>query len=178
MGMRRRPFTPEFKRDAINVLRSTGRPVAQICGGAHAEVWDWRRFGRGASVMGSVGLVPSEYSSGGADDPAALGGAFVAGCHVRAAVGDTGGLAAVADVVVGPVGGDRHVGGVGSQAELNPVIGFVDVAGGAVAVSDVAGDLAVEPSGTGPNDPGGAVALNNVVRESQQGGTTLVRVAV
>jgi len=30
-----------------------------------AEVCDWRRFGRAASAMGFVGLVPSEYSSGG-----------------------------------------------------------------------------------------------------------------
>jgi transposase len=30
----------------------------------HAEVCDWRRFGRAASLMGFVGLVPSEYSSG------------------------------------------------------------------------------------------------------------------
>ena len=30
-----------------------------------AEVCDWRRFGRAASFMGFVGLVPSEYSSGG-----------------------------------------------------------------------------------------------------------------
>jgi transposase len=31
----------------------------------HAEVCDWRRFGRASSMMGFVGLVPSEYSSGG-----------------------------------------------------------------------------------------------------------------
>jgi transposase len=30
----------------------------------HAEVCDWRRFGRAASMMGFVGLVPTEYSSG------------------------------------------------------------------------------------------------------------------
>ena len=30
-----------------------------------AEVCDWRRFGRAASLMGFVGLVPTEYSSGG-----------------------------------------------------------------------------------------------------------------
>lgn len=30
-----------------------------------AEICDWRRFGRAASMMGFVGLVPSEYSSGG-----------------------------------------------------------------------------------------------------------------
>jgi transposase len=30
-----------------------------------AEVCDWRRFARAASIMGFVGLVPSEYSSGG-----------------------------------------------------------------------------------------------------------------
>jgi transposase len=30
----------------------------------HAEVCDWRRFGRAASFMGFVGLVPSEYSTG------------------------------------------------------------------------------------------------------------------
>lgn len=32
--------------------------------GLQAEVCDWRRFGRAASFMGFVGLVPSEYSSG------------------------------------------------------------------------------------------------------------------
>ena len=30
-----------------------------------AEVCDWRRFARAASFMGFVGLVPTEYSSGG-----------------------------------------------------------------------------------------------------------------
>jgi transposase len=30
-----------------------------------AEVCDWRRFGRAAQMMGFVGLVPTEYSSGG-----------------------------------------------------------------------------------------------------------------
>jgi transposase len=30
-----------------------------------AEVCDWRRFGRASALMGFVGLVPSEYSSGG-----------------------------------------------------------------------------------------------------------------
>lgn len=30
-----------------------------------AEVCDWRRFGRAGQIMGFVGLVPSEYSSGG-----------------------------------------------------------------------------------------------------------------
>ncbi|MDQ1420390.1 MAG: transposase [Acidimicrobiaceae bacterium] len=30
-----------------------------------AEVCDWRRFGRASAMMGFVGLVPSEYSSGG-----------------------------------------------------------------------------------------------------------------
>jgi hypothetical protein len=30
-----------------------------------SEVCDWRRFSRAASLMGFVGLVPSEYSSGG-----------------------------------------------------------------------------------------------------------------
>lgn len=33
--------------------------------GLQAEVCDWRRFGRAASLMGFIGLVPSEYSSGG-----------------------------------------------------------------------------------------------------------------
>ena len=33
--------------------------------GLQAEVCDWRRFGRAAQMMGFVGLVPSEYSSGG-----------------------------------------------------------------------------------------------------------------
>ena len=27
---RRRPFTEEFKRDAVDLVRSTGRPIAQI----------------------------------------------------------------------------------------------------------------------------------------------------
>jgi transposase len=33
--------------------------------GLQAEVCDWRRFGRAAQMMGFVGLVPTEYSSGG-----------------------------------------------------------------------------------------------------------------
>ncbi|MHB8456339.1 MAG: transposase [Acidimicrobiales bacterium] len=33
--------------------------------GLQAEVCDWHRFGRPAQVMGFVGLVPTEYSSGG-----------------------------------------------------------------------------------------------------------------
>jgi transposase len=33
--------------------------------GLQAEVCDWRRFGRAEQMMGFVGLVPSEYSSGG-----------------------------------------------------------------------------------------------------------------
>ena len=33
--------------------------------GLQAEVCDWRRFGRAPSFMGFIGLVPSEYSSGG-----------------------------------------------------------------------------------------------------------------
>ena len=37
-----------------------------------AEVCDWRRFGRAASFMGFVGLVPSEYSTGGAHPPRAI----------------------------------------------------------------------------------------------------------
>jgi transposase len=32
--------------------------------GLQAEVCDWRRFAHAASVMGFVGLVPSEHSSG------------------------------------------------------------------------------------------------------------------
>jgi len=32
--------------------------------GLQAEVCDWRRFGRAAQMMGFVGLVPTEYSSG------------------------------------------------------------------------------------------------------------------
>jgi transposase len=30
MGDRRRQFSPEFKRDAVNLVRSSGRPLAQI----------------------------------------------------------------------------------------------------------------------------------------------------
>ena len=29
MGERRRQFSPEFKRDAVNLVRSSGRPLAQ-----------------------------------------------------------------------------------------------------------------------------------------------------
>ena len=29
-GRRRRQFTEEFKRDAVDLVRSTGRPIAQI----------------------------------------------------------------------------------------------------------------------------------------------------
>jgi len=47
-----------------------------------AEVCDWRRFGRAASLMGFVGLVPSEYSSGGSTHRGHLTKAGNA--HVRA----------------------------------------------------------------------------------------------
>jgi transposase len=47
-----------------------------------AEVCDWRRFGRAASFMGFVGLVPSEYSSGGSTHRGHLTKAGNA--HVRA----------------------------------------------------------------------------------------------
>jgi transposase len=30
MGQQRRRFSPEFKRDAVGLVRSSGRPVAQI----------------------------------------------------------------------------------------------------------------------------------------------------
>jgi transposase len=47
-----------------------------------AEVCDWRRFGRAASLMGFVGLVPTEYSSGGSTHRGHLTKAGNA--HVRA----------------------------------------------------------------------------------------------
>lgn len=30
MGQQRRRFSPEFKRDAVELVRSSGRPIAQI----------------------------------------------------------------------------------------------------------------------------------------------------
>ena len=50
--------------------------------GLQAEVCDWRRFGRAASLMGFVGLVPTEYSSGGSTHRGHLTKAGNA--HVRA----------------------------------------------------------------------------------------------
>ena len=47
-----------------------------------AEVCDWRRFGRAAALMGFVGLVPTEYSSGGSTHRGHLTKAGNA--HVRA----------------------------------------------------------------------------------------------
>lgn len=50
--------------------------------GLQAEVCDWRRFGRAAALMGFVGLVPTEYSSGGSTHRGHLTKAGNA--HVRA----------------------------------------------------------------------------------------------
>lgn len=53
--------------------------------GLAAEVCDWRRFERAASFMGFMGLVPSEYSSGGSTRRGHLTKAGNA--HIRARVG-------------------------------------------------------------------------------------------
>ena len=50
--------------------------------GLQAEVCDWRRFGRAAALMGFMGLVPTEYSSGGSTHRGHLTKAGNA--HVRA----------------------------------------------------------------------------------------------
>jgi transposase len=54
------PFTDAVHR--LGAYRGVTRMGALSL---QAEVCDWRRFGRAASVMGFVGLVPSEHSSGG-----------------------------------------------------------------------------------------------------------------
>ena len=57
--LEREPFaTPVRRLGAYRGITRMGALSLQ------AEVCDWRRFGRAASVMGFVGLVPSEYSSG------------------------------------------------------------------------------------------------------------------
>jgi transposase len=56
----RAPFAQPIRR--LSAYRGVTRMGALAL---QAEVCDWRRFGRAASVMGFVGLVPSEYSSGG-----------------------------------------------------------------------------------------------------------------
>ena len=56
----REPFaTPVHRLAAYRGVTTLGALTLQ------SEVCDWRRFGRAASFMGFVGLVPSEYSSGG-----------------------------------------------------------------------------------------------------------------
>ena len=56
----REPFASPVRRlAAYRGVTATGALSLQ------AEVCDWRRFGRAAQVMGFVGLVPSERSSGG-----------------------------------------------------------------------------------------------------------------
>jgi transposase len=58
--MDQEPFaTPVRRLGAYRGVTSMGALCLQT------EVCDWRRFARAASVMGFVGLVPSEYSSGG-----------------------------------------------------------------------------------------------------------------
>ncbi len=44
MGRHRRQFSPEFKRDAVELVRSSGRPVAQVakelgCGESSLSLW-------------------------------------------------------------------------------------------------------------------------------------------
>jgi transposase len=57
--LEREPFaTPVRRLGAYRGITRMGALSLQ------AEVCDWRRFARAASVMGFVGLVPSEYSSG------------------------------------------------------------------------------------------------------------------
>lgn len=62
-------LVPWFDRDPFaDAVHRLGayRGVTHMGGlGLAAEVCDWRRFGQAASFMGFVGLVPSEYSSGG-----------------------------------------------------------------------------------------------------------------
>jgi transposase len=43
---RRRQFTPEFKRDAVELVRATGRPIAHIA--AELGIYD-STLGRGSS---------------------------------------------------------------------------------------------------------------------------------
>jgi transposase len=54
------PFT-----EAVRRLAAYRGVTAMGALSLQAEVCDWRRFGRAAQMMGFVGLVPSEYSSGG-----------------------------------------------------------------------------------------------------------------
>ena len=56
----RAPFAEAVRR--LGAYRGVTRLGALTL---QAEVCDWRRFGRASSVMGFVGLVPSEHSSGG-----------------------------------------------------------------------------------------------------------------
>ncbi|MGH3429106.1 MAG: transposase [Mycobacteriales bacterium] len=54
---RRRAFSPEFKRDAVNLVRSSGRPLAQIA----------RELGIGESNLG--GWVAKDRAERAAADP-------------------------------------------------------------------------------------------------------------
>lgn len=68
--------------DAVHRLGSYRGVTHMGALGLAAEVCDWRRFARAASLMGFVGLVPSEYSSGGSTHRGRLTKAGNA--HVRA----------------------------------------------------------------------------------------------
>ena len=61
MGEHRRQFTPEFKRDAVNFVRSFGRPLAQIA----------RELGVGETSLGN--WVARDREQRAAADPGRFG---------------------------------------------------------------------------------------------------------
>jgi transposase-like protein len=58
----RREFTPEFKRDAVELVRATGRPIAQVA--AELGIWDstlgnWVRQAQIRTTLRRHGLDPA-----------------------------------------------------------------------------------------------------------------------
>jgi transposase len=65
MGQRGRPsvYSQEFRRDAIELVRSSGRPIAQIADelGVNRETLrGWVRYAEKREVLAEVGVGPGE----------------------------------------------------------------------------------------------------------------------
>jgi transposase len=98
----REPFAEGVRR--MGAYRGVTRMGAL---GLQAEVCDWRRFAQAASLMGFVGLVPTEYSSGGSTHRGHLTKAGNA--HIRAQLIE-GAWSYQHRPYVGAVIGKRHEG--------------------------------------------------------------------
>jgi transposase len=62
MGQGRRQFTDEFKREAVALLASSGRPLTQIAselGIAPSMLRNWRNHGGGRNAGSALRLIPA-----------------------------------------------------------------------------------------------------------------------